>query len=181
VSALADLRVERAGAAELRVASEVLVEAARWLIDRGQPLWKPEDLVPDRLRAEAEGGLLFVAWQGGEAVGTIVRQWEDRLFWPELTADDSVFIHRLAVRRAFAGTGVAAALLAWAEEQGRDAGREWLRLDCSAEHPGLASYYEGAGFERHSERRLGGFRFLRYQKALRVDSRGWTASPPNVR
>jgi hypothetical protein len=120
VSAFADLRIERAGEDELGVASEVLVEAARWLIDRGQALWKPEDLVPDRLRAEAE-------------------------------------------------------------EQGRDAGREWLRLDCSAEHPGLASYYEAAGFERHSEGRLGGFRFLRYQKALRVDSRGWTASPPNAR
>jgi GNAT superfamily N-acetyltransferase len=181
VERLAGLRIEAVSETDLASASEILVEAARWLMARGEPLWKPEDLVPQRLRGEAEAGFLHLGWLEGEPVATIVRQWNDPLFWPEMTADDSVFIHRLAVRREVAGTGVAPALVAWAEQQGLEAGRQWLRLDCSAEHAGLSRYYENAGFELHSERELGEFRILRYQKALRVDSPGWPASLPNPR
>ena len=103
---------------------------------------------------------------GGEAVATVVLQWEDEVFWPDVLAGESAFVHRLAVRRRVAGTGVAAALLAWAERRAQDAGRSWLRLDCSAEHPGLCRYYERAGFERHSERSVGPFRVVRYQKRV---------------
>jgi GNAT superfamily N-acetyltransferase len=105
-------------------------------------------------------------------VATLALRWEDRLFWPEARAGSSAFVHRLAVRRAVAGTGVARAMLAWAGDRARTKGRRWLRLDCSADHPGLSRYYEGLGFERHSLGSLGGWQFVRYQKPLAVDSPG---------
>lgn len=166
------IEVVPAGAGDLPVASEILVEAARWLISRGEPLWRPDDLSPDRLRPDLELGRLHLGRLRGEAVGTICLQDEDELFWPEARPGASLFFHRLAVRRRVAGTGVGAALVAFAEARARRLGRRWLRLDCSARHPGLARYYERLGFELHSEGRLGAWHFLRYQKALRVDSPG---------
>ena len=157
----------RAGEPDLEIASEILSEAASWLIGRGEPLWHPDEFVPERLRAQVEDGTLHLGLLHREPVATLVLQWEDRLLWPDLPLGESAFIHRLAVRRRIAGTGVARALISWAEEQAVAAGRSFLRLDCSADHPGLALYYERAGFERHSEGALGPFTFLRYQKRLR--------------
>jgi GNAT superfamily N-acetyltransferase len=167
LSVAAALEVAPAAESDLEVASAILSEAAGWLIERGDPLWRLDDLVPDRLRAEVEAGTLHLGRLDGEPVATLVLQWQDRLFWPDLPSGKSAFIHRLAVRRRVAGSGVAAAMIAWAEEQALAAGRGFLRLDCSAEHPGLGRYYEAAGFERHSEATVAGYSVLRYQKRLR--------------
>jgi GNAT superfamily N-acetyltransferase len=149
------------------VASSILTEAAQWLIDRGTPMWQPHDLVPERILGQVDDGSLHLGSVGGEPVATIALMWIDRVFWRDEPEGDSAFVHRLAVRRHVAGTGVAAALLGWAEGRAREEGRAWLRLDCSSNHPGLWRYYEAAGFERHSEGAFGKIRFLRYQKQLR--------------
>jgi GNAT superfamily N-acetyltransferase len=149
------------------VASEILIEAASGLIARREPLWQPAELAPALLRGQVEDGSLHLGLLHGEPVATVVLRWEDELFWPDARAGESAFIHRLAVRRNVAGTGVAHALIAWAEVQAFASARTFLRLDCSARHPGLARYYEAAGFERHSEGGTGHFAFVRYQKRLR--------------
>ena len=163
------LRIAPVEPATLEIASGVLVEAARWLIDRGQPLWRPEDLVAERLVEEVEEGTLHLAWLGDEPAGTVSLEWRDPVFWPELREDDSAFVHRLAVRRHFAGSGVAPALLDWAAGRARAEGRRWLRLDCS-DREGLVGYYASHGFERHSVGRLGDFSFVRFQRDLGVES-----------
>ena len=163
---LRGLEIVQADESNLEAASEILIEAARWLLSRGDPLWQPEDLSAQALRPQALDGTLHLGRLRGEPVATIVLQFEDRLFWPDEARADAAFFHRLAVRRRVAGSGVAPALIAWAEQRAREAGRSWLRLDCSARHPGLAAYYEGLGFERHSEGRIGPWSFLRYQKRV---------------
>ncbi len=140
------------------------------MASRGEPLWKPEDLSPEKLLPQCRDGSLHLGRIAGDPVATIVLQWEDRVFWPEAASGESAFFHRLAVRRRVAGTGVARELVDWAEARAREAGRHYLRLDCSAAHPGLARYYEALGFERHSHGSVGPWHFLRYQKRLRVDS-----------
>jgi GNAT superfamily N-acetyltransferase len=156
-----------AGRSDLAVASSILTEAAEWLRRRGDPLWQPHELVPERLLPQVENRTLHIGRVGDEPVATIVFQWRDRLFWPDDPPGEAAYVHRLAVQRRVAGTGVAAACLSWAEKRSRDAGRSWLRLDCSADHPGLCRYYEAAGFARHSAGTLGASRFVRYQKRLR--------------
>ena len=160
------LVVARAGEADVVVASSILTEAAHWLIEIGQPLWKPEELLPERVLPLVRDGLLYLGRRGGEAVGTICLQWEDHLFWPDVPALESGFVHRLAVRRSVAGTGVAPGLLEWASRRVREAGRTYLRFDCSALHPGLQAWYESRGFDRHSERQVGPHRVVRYERRV---------------
>jgi ribosomal protein S18 acetylase RimI-like enzyme len=50
------------------------------------------------------------------------------------------------VRRERAGSGIGAALIDWASERARDAGRTRLRLDVSADNLPLCSFYERLGF-----------------------------------
>jgi GNAT superfamily N-acetyltransferase len=149
----------------------ILIEAARWQMEIGTALWLPEMLGPDRVGPDVAEGLFVLARSGGEPAGTFKFQLSDPMFWPELEGDDSAFLHRLAVRRKFAGLGVSTAMLDWAEDRARSLGRSYLRLDCDARRPRLRAVYERHGFALHDETRVMGesgqiFETARYELRL---------------
>src|SRR5262249_60699923 len=99
------LSIRQATLQDIAVVSDILREAAAWLEQRGMPLWRQDELQLNSISAEVRFGLFFLAESDGEPAGTIKYQLEDKLFWPDVPQDDSAFIHRLAVRRRFAGGG----------------------------------------------------------------------------
>src|ERR1043165_3509689 len=109
--------------------ADILLEAARWLEQSGERMWRDDELIPAQIEADVGAGLFFIAECDGEVAGTIKFQLEDQLFWPEVPPEESAFIHRVAVRRQFAGGVVSTALLTWAVNSTRSLGRRYLRLD----------------------------------------------------
>jgi GNAT superfamily N-acetyltransferase len=85
------------------------------------------------------------------------------MFWPDVLQAESAFIHRLAVKRDFAGGHVSSALLQWAVERTRSLGRRYLRLDCVASRPRLRAIYERFGFRHHSDKQVGPYFVSRYE------------------
>jgi GNAT superfamily N-acetyltransferase len=152
---------------EVNEVSLVLGEAARWLEERGMPLWEPDELDPDWVAPAVRSGDFALGFMEGKVAGTLKFQLTDPEFWPEVVANDSAFVHRLAVRREFAGRGVSTALLAWARDRARAMGLDFLRLDCDATRPRLRSFYERHGFRYHSDFRWRRFIVARYE--LRLD------------
>jgi len=145
----------------------VLVEAAQWVqrLD-GSVMWVEGELADDRVAAEVDEGLFFVAECDGELAGAVRFQLQDQLFWPDLETRDSAFVHRLAVRRSHAGRGVSTALLQWAAERARSLEKRYLRLDCDADRPRLRDLYERFGFRLHSFRQVGAYYVARYELPL---------------
>jgi GNAT superfamily N-acetyltransferase len=141
----------------------ILREAAGWLEANGTPMWRAGELEDAPIRAAAEEGLLFLAECNGEAAGTIKFQLEDALFWPDLPEGEAAYIHRLAVRRCFAGGAVASALMGWAVERAAGLGRRYVRLDCEAARTRLRAVYERFGFRHHSDRQVGPYFVSRYE------------------
>ncbi len=82
-------------------------------------------------------------------VGTFSLYWSDPRFWGNRS--DAGFVHRLAVRRNFASTGLGEALLDWTDHEILRRGRAWLCVDVIYENAGLRSYYERLGFEMVGE------------------------------
>ena len=158
--------IRAASAADAGEVSEILLGAARWLEGRGTPMWKGDELLPENTRADIESGRFFIAERDGIVAGVLKFQLEDPLFWPDLPPGEAAFVHRLAVRREFAGTGVSTALLSWAAHQAEAIGRGYLRLDCEAERPRLRAFYERFGFLHHSDRRVGPYFVSRYELPL---------------
>jgi GNAT superfamily N-acetyltransferase len=140
--------------------SSILLEAAEWLRERDIPMWRADELSPERIAIDVAEGCFFLARSGGEAVGTIKFQLQDTLFWPDTPAGEAAFVHRLAVRRAFAGGQLSAQLLRWAA---RNLARKFLRLDCEASRPRLRAVYERHGFRHHSDRQVGPYFVSRYE------------------
>jgi GNAT superfamily N-acetyltransferase len=144
----------------------MLLDAARWVDALGVVMWEEGELDRARIEREIAAQQFVVAESGGEIAGAIRFQLEDALFWPDLPAGRSAFVHRLVVRRSFKGQGVSQALLQWAVDRARALGREALRLDCDADRPKLRRLYEDFGFALHSYRQVGPYYVSRYELAL---------------
>jgi ribosomal protein S18 acetylase RimI-like enzyme len=198
------LKVRQARSENVDEIVETLTEAARWLLARGVEQW-PDPFPRGRVEPLVRRGEFFVARLDAEPAGALVLRWSDPSFWGE-QPDDAGYVHALAVQRGFAGHGLGAGLLDWAEARVVEAGRKFLRLDCMAENAALRGYYERLGFELRGEQPVDEFVAALYERGCRPRSaaggggtvahsthsgdrharfrpvrsqreRGWTASP----
>ncbi|MEH1947739.1 MAG: GNAT family N-acetyltransferase [Nostoc sp.] len=157
------ISIRQATIKDTAIVSDVLLEAALWLQQSGRPLWHESQVSRESISKDVANGLFFIAEWAGEPAGTIKFQLEDLLFWPDISQEESVFVHRLAVRRHYSGGKVSSALLAWAVEQSQKLGRHYLRLDCDASRPRLRAVYERFGFRHHSDKQVGACFVSRYE------------------
>lgn len=158
-----EVQIREATLKDAAVVAEILKEAARWLEETGMPMWREGELEAERIIPDVIGGLFFLAEYSGEPAGTVRFQLNDPDFWPDVDPQEATYIHRLAVRRRYAGTGLSTTLLRWAVERTRTLGRRYLRLDCAASRPRLRAIYEHFGFRHHSDRQVGPYYVSRYE------------------
>ncbi|HYF50502.1 MAG TPA: GNAT family N-acetyltransferase [Planctomycetota bacterium] len=163
-----NLTFRRATLDDADTVAAILCEAALWLESRGSSLWRSASMTADAVRPDVEAGLFFIASDGGSPVGVFKFQLEDKPFWPEMAVGDAAYVHRVAVRRSYAGKGVSSAMLNFAAERARSLGLKWLRLDCDAKTPKLRAVYEKCGFQYHSDKDMGAFVVARYQLPLGI-------------
>jgi len=96
-----------------------------------------------------------VVRSGSLVVGALRLLWEDEQMWgPQ--PPEAAYVHGLVVDRGHAGLGLGRALLDWAGQQARHAGRRQLRLDCSEDNAALRTYYQQHGFETVGRRDFDG-------------------------
>ncbi len=141
-----DLYFRRATPADHDLVFDTWADAGRWLFDvKGITEQWSREPTEQEVRQGTGGGELYLAFRAGEQVGVV--RLTDRVdaLWEERPGK-ALYLHELAIRRKFSGQGLGRAILQWAEEMARQAGKELLRLDCMDENPGLKQYYLDAGF-----------------------------------
>jgi GNAT superfamily N-acetyltransferase len=167
VARIQTIAIRPARPADTETVSSILQEAARWLEERGMALWRTGELAPDLIAADVAAGLFVIAEVDGSAAGVMMFQLADPMFWPDVPPDESCFVHRLGVRRRYAGGAVSSALLQWAVEETQRMGRKYLRLDCVADRPRLRAIYERFGFRYHSDWQFRIYHVARYEYPVR--------------
>ena len=145
----------------------VLNEAAQWLAADLRPLWSPAEIGSERVDSDIEKGLFYLAQVGEHTVGVVKFELEDRRFWPEIPIGTSAYVHKLAVRRAWAKQGVSSELLSFTKNHAAKLGRTHLRLDCIADRKDLRALYERFGFSLHSVVQVGNSSYARYELETR--------------
>ena len=158
--------IRQAGIADLQFISEILIEAESWLEKRGILLWNVRDLSEDSLREDVASGFYILVEANGKLVGTLKYTMTDSLCWPEANDGESTFVHRVAVRRDYAGGIVSTAMLKWAINRTRELGRRSLRLDCEISRTKLRNIYERFGFQYHSDKHIGKYHVARYEYVI---------------
>jgi GNAT superfamily N-acetyltransferase len=147
-----------------------LVEAANWQANSGMPMWRGEDLTSEQVSKDIHR--YFVAFACGQPAGTLKFQTEDKYVWPDIEDNAAAYVHRLAVRRSFAGQGVSTLMLSWAVDRARALGKQFVRLDCDTERLRLRKIYEDFGFTHHSDKQWGSVLVTRYAYEINCKDTG---------
>ncbi len=158
------MNVRRCQAEDVAVVAQLLDEATVWVGERGYDQW-PLPFPHDELEAAVERGEVYVAELDGDTVATVTLLWDDSKYWGE-RPPDAAYVHKLAVRRACAGQRIGRRIVEWADATAAASGREFLRLDCLRDNPGIRAYYEELGFEHRGDLVVGGRNMSIYERPV---------------
>ena len=142
------------------VAIDILKEVGQWLIDTNQRLWNVDALTAENLLDQYTTDNLYVLYADlghgaePEPAAVFMLQWEDPFYWPGIPANKSGFIHKLAIRRPFAGQNLFAAIVDFCRNECLDRGINTLQLETDASRPKLMQFYERHGFQRTYQRQM---------------------------
>lgn len=170
-----DIYASQAKTADTEPIMSLLYRTAAWLNSKGSTQWNEllQGVDVHGMAVSIAKGDVFVFKRDGvpAAVVMLLQQpsaW-DRELWSSLGDKgeaghgESIYLHRLAIDRAFAGSQLGHAVLRWAETGIRFPGKRRLRLDCKAGVPALNAFYRAAGYTFQGEIPKG---YLLFEKEL---------------
>lgn len=156
------MRVERARTDDAAAVRALVEEAAEWLTARGIRQWRPGALPDFVIPRGIAHGDVFVVRAGEKLAASVTLEDEDVPTWGP-SDGTALYLHRLVVARAHAGSGLGPRLLAWARGETVARGKSALRLDCVASNAFLRSYYPGQGFAERGEVTVGPVTLARFE------------------
>ncbi|SDL88658.1 GNAT family N-acetyltransferase [Nonomuraea jiangxiensis] len=153
------LALRQAEPTDLPGVLRLLADTSEWLYSQGVRQWPRGGFGPERIEPLIEERVLYLLDdelryldpdESAPPVATIaLDDHADPEFWtPADRPSSALYIHKLAVARPWAGSGLGDALLDWAGSMAYAAGLPWLRLDCAKDNRRLQDYYRSRGF-RH--------------------------------
>ena len=180
---MSDLHIVLAQEDDLERYIDLLEEIADWLEGRGVKQWRAGNfrLSRDYYRESIKQREAHLAFVGDELVGTYRLLLRDPIVWPDVAEDDALYVHNLAVRRAWGGHRFGTQMLESVADRAACLGRSYVRLDCMADSQVLRAYYVRAGFGERGEIEarfpapVGTLDLARYEKPV------WTRGLPNKR
>ena len=140
------ITIKQAQEDDIPILESILLDTVNWLNEMDQPLWGVDDITWAVLSKKHQIGDFYISYLNGEPSGCMALIDYDPFFWPDIVKGDSLFIHKLAVKKFARKTGVADALIDFFKAQGMARGVKALRLDTHALRPKLRAFYESHGF-----------------------------------
>lgn len=140
---------------EVDNAISIMKEVACWGRSVGFNVWKEEALAAEELLKHAREEEFCVGQVSGKNACCMILQWEDTLFWPKATKNEAGYLHKLCVRREYAGQGLPAKIVEFAIEECKKRNIKYLRLDTGWTNTKLCNMYKNLGFELVDKIQLG--------------------------
>lgn len=114
----------------------------------GYRVWLDEWLTPEELLSDEVLVENFCVGQvDGIDASCMILQWSDSEWWPEAQCNEAGYIHKLCVRREFAGKGIPIEMIEYAKAQCREKGIKYLRLDTGWDEERMKQIYTDLGFD----------------------------------
>lgn len=133
---------------EVDKAINIMKEVAAWGRSKGYLVWLDEWLTQDELlTSEAKEENFYIGKVDGIDACTMILQWTDSYFWPSSPYNEAGYLHKVCVRREFAGKNMTLKMVEYAKEQCRARGVKYLRLDTGWDETKMKEIYRGLGFE----------------------------------
>jgi N-acetylglutamate synthase-like GNAT family acetyltransferase len=132
----------QAGEKDIKIIEEILLDAVNHF-----GVWSKERVSREGILSEFKIEDFHIAYADGKPAGCLALIDYAPFYWFEkIEQGESLFIRRLAVRRAAAGKNLSAVLMQYAVDKCRERNIKTLRLDCNSEAEKLNKIYVDFGF-----------------------------------
>lgn len=155
------------------IAVSVILHACAWLqYVKGETTewWDPAVVDKDFLLSHAQPDELFVALVDSRpAAAAIIQEEQDLQDWSSVDRDEqkqAMYVHYVAVERAFASKGLVGYLMDHADVLARERGISVVRLDTNADEQKLCNVYESVGFMAVGTLQEDGHRTILYERPV---------------
>lgn len=132
----------------------ILREVGQWLVDSGQELWAIDTLTEANLIDDYTRDNCYVMYSDGNPAATFILQWKDPLYYGDVPDNTAGFIHKVAIRRTFAGQNLFAPMLDFCRQRCLERGVHEIQLETDATRPALMRFYERNGFTPTHQRMI---------------------------
>lgn len=146
-------QMEQATSQDTEAILALLLDTAKWFKKNGSTQWNGllEGIDTHHTEERIQEGDVFVCREKDDVAGMVMllrnpSEWDRKLWGDRSTDNDAIYLHRIAINRAYANEGLGAKILNWAAESNRFEGKNRIRLDCVAQNEFLNSYYKKAGY-----------------------------------
>lgn len=139
--------IKQADENDILAIEEILLDALIWMKKNGlQNQWNEDSIRWNSLSKDYQISDFYINYQNGVSVACIAITDLDPKYWPQIPQGKSLYIHKLAVKREFAGIGISKELINFAKILSLKNGIDSLRLDCNLQRNKLRMLYESEGF-----------------------------------
>lgn len=154
--------VKAKNSSDWTTASEILCRVVDQLTQLGRPLWTMDQVSTQGLKESYSLEDLHFLTLNDRHIGVVFIQESDPMFWPEITENDSLFVHKLALDPTLQSKGNGAIAVSKILREAETRGRSWLRLDCD-DRPELHRFYQKCGFDFVDFKEMAAFKVARHQ------------------
>ena len=132
---------------QLDDAIRIMKEVALWGRNKGFRVWRDEWLTKEELITEdAQPENFYIGKMDGAAVCAFILQWRDTEYWAD-AKNDAVYLHKLCVRREFAGKNMARLTIEAIRQLCQKKGIRYIRLDTALDEKVVRKIYLKLGFK----------------------------------
>lgn len=132
---------------DVDTAINVMKEVATWGRSIGLNVWRDEHLTREKLMVNVLEDDFYVGKVSGNNACCMILQWSDTFFWPNSKENEAGYVHKLCVRREYAGMGLPGKMIEFAIKECKRRNIKYLRLDTGWTNEKLCNLYRNLGFE----------------------------------
>lgn len=125
----------------------IMKEVAHWGRKNGLRVWLDEWLTREELLTEeATEDTFCVGYHNEKPAFSVIVQWQDKEWWPTADLNEAAYIHKLCVRREFAGMNMPRHCLDYIVDECKKRGARYIRLDTAWDEEKMREIYTSLGF-----------------------------------
>ena len=129
-------------------AISLMREVAAWGREQGFRVWPDEWLTPEELvTEEAQPENFCIGTVDGQTVCAFILQRKDSEYWANAPEGESVYLHKLCVRRQYAHRGMTEIVINAIKAECKKNGIKYIRLDTDLDEKVVRKIYLRAGFK----------------------------------
>lgn len=140
--------IKQATIEDIPIIEDILLDAIKWMRhNKLENMWDEHNSKWECLSKKYKICEFYICYIDNQPAGCVAITDCDKTYWPEIIPGKSLFLHKLAVKRRFAGKGISIELIKYAKMVAINRKIYTIRLDCNKDRKKLRTFYEKQGFK----------------------------------